>query len=107
MTNIAKMMKKAQEMQAKMGDMQAQMETVEVEGQSGAGMVKVTLDGKGNMKKVSIDPELLNGEDGEVVEDLIVAAHGDAKTKSDEKMQEEMAKLTGDLGLPGGMKLPF
>lgn len=107
MTNIAKMMKKAQEMQEKMGTMQNEMEAIEVEGQSGAGMVKITLDGKGNLKNVSIDPELLNSEDAEVVEDLIVAAHADAKGKSDAKMQEEMAKLTGGLGLPAGMKLPF
>jgi hypothetical protein len=107
MTNIAKMMKKAQEMQEKMGSMQAEMENIEVEGQSGAGMVKLTLDGKGNLKKVSIDPEIFNSEDAEVVEDLIIAAHTDAKAKSDAKMQEEMTKLTGGLGLPPGLKLPF
>ncbi|MGF1606633.1 MAG: YbaB/EbfC family nucleoid-associated protein [Rhodothalassiaceae bacterium] len=105
--NIGKMMKQAQEMQAKMAEMQESLGAMEITGEAGAGMVKVTLTGKGALKAVKIDPSLFSEEEAEVVEDLIVAAHADAKARTDEKMQDEMKKLTGGLGLPPGLKLPF
>ncbi len=105
--NIGKMMKQAQEMQAKMAEMQESLGAMEITGEAGAGMVKVSLTGKGALKALKIDPSLFSEEEAEVVEDLIVAAHADAKARTDEKMQDEMKKLTGGLGLPPGLKLPF
>lgn len=107
MKSFSDMMKQAQEMQGKMGEMQERLKDIEVKGVAGAGMIEVTLNGQGIMKKVSIDPALYSSEEAEVVEDLIVAAHNDAKAKTDAKLQEEMAKLTGGMGLPAGLKLPF
>jgi len=107
MKNLGQMMKKAQEMQAKMGEMQDRMDNVEVTGVSGAGMVEVTLSGKGVMRKLSIDPSLVNKDETEVLEDLIVAAHNDAKSRVEEKVQSEMSDLTGGMELPAGFKLPF
>ncbi len=107
MTSLSEMMKKAQEMQAKMGEMQENLDKMTVEGVSGAGMIKLTLDGKGTLKSVKIDPEIFNAEDAEMVEDLIVAAHNEAKRNLDEKMQEEMSSMTGGLNLPDGFKMPF
>ena len=110
--DIAEMMKKAQEMQAKMADMQNSMSDLKVTGSAGAAMVTVTLAGQGDMKAVSIDPSLFSEDDKEVIEDLIVAAHADAKSKLETAVQEKMKEVTGGLGLPGGfdlsnMKLPF
>jgi DNA-binding YbaB/EbfC family protein len=99
-------MKQAQEMQGKMQEMQARMEDVEMTGQSGAGLVSVTLNGKGEMRGLKMDASLKDG-DIEVMEDLIVAAHNDAKRRVEDYTQEEMGKLTGGLNLPAGMKLPF
>ena len=107
MKNLGQIMKQAQEMQTKMQDMQEKLSAVEMTGSAGAGMVTVTMNGKGELRKVKISPELFNGEDIEVIEDLIVAACGDAKTKAEAYMSEEMAKVTGGLQLPPGMKLPF
>lgn len=107
MKDIGKLFKQAQEMQSRMADMQTQLEALEVAGQSGGGMVTVTLNGKGNMKSVAIDPSLLNGDEAELLEDLLVAAHNDAKGRVEEKMQEEMQKLTGGMALPPGFKMPF
>lgn len=107
MKNLAQMMKQAQEMQGKMQELQARLEKTEVNGDAGAGMVAVTLNCKGQMRGLKLDPALLSPDQAEVLEDLIVAAHNDAKARSDEKMQEEMAKLTGGLGLPADFKLPF
>ena len=106
MKNLSQMMKQAQEMQGKMQEMQARMEEVEMTGQAGAGMVTVTLNGKGEMRGLKMDNSLKDG-DIEVMEDLIVAAHNDAKRRGEEYSQEEMGKLTGGLNLPAGMKLPF
>ncbi|MBT4690256.1 MAG: YbaB/EbfC family nucleoid-associated protein [Rhodospirillaceae bacterium] len=106
MKNLSQMMKQAQEMQGKMQEMQARMEEVEMTGQAGAGMVTVTLNGKGEMRGLKMDNSLKDG-DIEVMEDLIVAAHNDAKRRVEEYSQEEMGKLTGGLNLPAGMKLPF
>jgi nucleoid-associated protein EbfC len=105
--NINDMMKQVQAMQSRMTDMQAKIEQMTVSGQSGGGMVKVTLTGKGVMKSVAIDPALLKPEEREIVEDLIVAAHNDAKAKAEAMMAEEMKQVTGGLSLPPGMKLPF
>lgn len=107
MKNLGNMMKQAQQMQARMQEMQAKLGEVEMTGQSGAGMVSITLNGKGDLKKVKIDPKAVDPEDVEVLEDLIVAAFNDAKNKVEAHMAEETAKLMGGLKLPPGMKLPF
>lgn len=105
MKNIMSMMKQAGEIQKKMADMQAELETLAVDGVSGGGLVKVTLNGKGAMSKLSIDPSLIRPEDGEILEDLIVAAHNDAKAKVEQAMASKMQELTGGLPLPPGFKL--
>jgi hypothetical protein len=107
MKNIGNMLKQAQQMQTKMAEVQERLAAMEVEGTAGAGLVTVTISGKNDIKKVKIDPSLIDPEEAEVLEDLIVAAAADAKSKVDEAMQEEMAKLTGGMQLPPGMKLPF
>ena len=107
MKNLAGLMKQAQQMQSKMEEMQARMEAASVEGQSGAGMVTVTLSGKGDLRDVKIDPKLADPAEMEMLQDLLVSAHADAKRKLDAAMAEEMSKVTGGLQLPGGMKLPF
>jgi nucleoid-associated protein EbfC len=107
MKDIMGIMKQVQGMQAKMADMQAELENATIEGQSGGGMVKVTLTGKGAMKSVAIDPSLMIKDEAEILEDLIVAAHNDAKGKSESMMAEKMKGVTGGLQLPPGMKLPF
>ncbi|MEM9639573.1 MAG: YbaB/EbfC family nucleoid-associated protein [Pseudomonadota bacterium] len=105
--DMAGMMKKAQEMQGKMAQLQEDMHNIMVEGSSGAGLVKASCTAKGELKTLDIDPSIFNGDDKEVVEDLILAAIKDAQTKASERAQEEMAKLTEGLGLPADMKLPF
>ncbi|SHG89325.1 YbaB/EbfC family nucleoid-associated protein [Marivita hallyeonensis] len=107
MGDMAKMMKAAQEMQGKMAQIQEDLETMTVVGESGAGLVKATATAKGELTALDIDPSIFNGDDKEVVEDLILAAIKDAQQKAQTKSQEEMAKLTEGLGLPPGMKLPF
>jgi len=105
--DMAKMMKQAQEMQGKMAQMQEDLENIMVEGVSGAGLVKATATAKGELKGLDIDPSIFNGDDKEVVEDLILAAIKDAQSKATERAQAEMAKMTEGLGLPPGMNLPF
>jgi hypothetical protein len=107
MKNLGDMMKQVQAMQSKMADMQAKLETATVTGQSGGGLVKVTLTGKGAMSALNVDVSLLKEDEKEILEDLIVAAHADAKAKSEALMAEEMKSVTGGLALPPGMKLPF
>ena len=107
MNNFNDMMKKAQEMQKKMQEMQESLSNLEVEGTSGGGMVKIIMNCKNEVKKIDLDPSIIKGNEKEVMEDLIVAALNDAKTKAEEKSQEEMKKLTGGLGLPPDMKMPF
>lgn len=107
MKNLGNMLKQAQQMQAKMTEMQEALDAYEAEGVSGAGMVRVNLNGKGDLRGVKIDPELLKPEDAEVIEDLIAAAFNDAKGKVDAHKKEKMAELTGGLPLPPGMNLPF
>lgn len=105
--NLQKMMKQAQDMQNKMAQMQEELESREFEGASGGGMVKLSLTGKGALTKLSIDASLMNADEKDMLEDLIIAAHNDAKQKADDGASEEMKKLTGGLQLPPGMKLPF
>jgi DNA-binding YbaB/EbfC family protein len=107
MKNLGQMMKQAQEMQAKMAEMQARLDQVELTGAAGGGLVQVTLTGKGDMRNIKIDKSLLDPNEVEVLEDLIRAAFSDAKMRVESHMQEEMSKLTGGLKLPPGMKLPF
>ena len=105
--DMAKMMKSAQDLQSKMTQMQDDLHNVMVTGESGAGLVKATASAKGELKALDIDPSIFNGDDKEVVEDLILAAVKDAQTKATEKAQEEMARLTESMGLPKDIKLPF
>ena len=105
MKNFASMMKQAQELQGRMAEMQAEIERARIEGQSGGGLVTVTLNGKGDLAGVKIDPTLAKPEEVEVLEDLIVAAHTDAKAKVERLMQEKMQSLTGGLPLPPSLKL--
>ena len=107
MKNLGQMMKQAQEMQAKMTEMQQRLAEMEVEGVSGGGMVRVVMNGKSEMRAVKIDPALIDPNDAEVLEDLIVAAASDAKTKVEAKVAEKMRELTGGLDLPPGLSLPF
>ena len=106
MKNLGNLMKQAQQMQAKMGEMQAKLAEVEMTGASGGGLVNITLNGKGDVRKIKIDPSLAAPDEVEVLEDLLVAAFNDAKVKIDAHMQAEMGKLTGGLNIPG-LKLPF
>jgi DNA-binding YbaB/EbfC family protein len=107
MKDLGSLMKQAQAVQAKMAEFQANLEQVSVEGRSGGGMVTVTLSGKGALARLAIDPGLIKPEDKEMLEDLIVAAHADARAKLEERMAAEMSKITGGLPLPPGFKLPF
>ncbi len=107
MKNLGQMMKQAQEMQSKMESLQAELGEAEIPGAAGGGMVSVVLSGKGEMRRVKIDPTLVDPGETEVLEDLIVAAHNDAKAKVEAYAAEEMRKLTGGLNLPPGLKLPF
>lgn len=107
MKNLGNLMKQAQQMQTKMAEMQAKLGDLEVTGAAGGGMLQVTLNGKFELKKIKIDKALVDPEDVEVLEDLILAAFNDAKVKAETAMQEEMAKVTGGLNLPPGIKLPF
>jgi nucleoid-associated protein EbfC len=105
MKDLMGMMKKAQELQGQMQRMQEELAALEVSGQSGAGLVKVTLNGKGEMRSVKIDPSLLKPDDAEIVEDLVLAAFQDAKGKVEGEMQKRMQEVTGGLQLPPGLKL--
>jgi len=105
--NMGDMMKKVQKMQAQIAESQKKLETLEVEGASGGGLVKMTADGKGTIKGIKIDPTLLNPQEVEVLEDLLLAAFLDTHAKAEAKAAEEMGKVTGGLKLPPGMKLPL
>jgi nucleoid-associated protein EbfC len=107
MKDFGELMKQAGAMQAKLAAAQEAIAALEVEGQSGGGMVKIVINGKGYVKAVAIERALLKPEEGEVVEDLIAAAMNDAKAKLDIRAAEEMKALTAGLPLPPGMKLPF
>jgi len=101
--NLTDMMKQAQQLQSKLADTQAELENAEVEGSSGAGLVKVILSGKGNMKSLHVDPSLMKPDEAEILEDLIVAAFNDGKAKVEALVAERMKELTGGLPLPPGM----
>jgi len=107
MKNLAGLMKQASQMQKKMEEMQAALEASTHEGVAGAGMVSLTLSGKGEMKTVRIDPRLADPNEIEMLQDLVMAAHADARRKMDAAAKEEMQKVTGGLDLPPGLKLPF
>ncbi|HEY4254706.1 MAG TPA: YbaB/EbfC family nucleoid-associated protein [Roseomonas sp.] len=110
MKNLGNMLKQAQQMQTRMQEMQAKLEALTVDGAAGGGMVKITLSGKGDLRRVAIDPSLMAADEREVLEDLLLAAHADAKQKVEATMAEEMQKATAGMNLPnmpGGLKLPF
>jgi nucleoid-associated protein EbfC len=107
MKNLAGLMKQAQEMQTKMEEMQARLEAMETEGVAGASLVTTTLNGKGTLRRIKIDPKLIDPAEAEMLEDLIVAAHADAKRKVEARAAEEMQQVTAGLPIPPGMKLPF
>ena len=107
MKDIMGMMKKAQELQDKMAQMQQSLGDLVVEGRAGGGLVTVSLNGRGELKGVKIDPSLLKADEGEILEDLLVAAHADAKGKAESEAQGKMAEMTAGLPLPPGMKFPF
>jgi nucleoid-associated protein EbfC len=107
MKNLSDIMKQVQSMQDRMQDMQAKLDTVRVMGQSGGGMVKVEMTGKFSLVGITIDPSLMKPEERDILEDLIIAAHTDAKAKAEAAAAEEMKAVTGGLPLPPGFKLPF
>ena len=107
MVNIENMMKQAQQLQKKMAEIQEKLNSIEVEGTSGGGMIKVISTAKGEIKRITIDNSLMKQEEKEIAEDLIVAAINDAKQKGEEAAQKEMKNVTGGIPLPPGMKLPF
>ncbi|MDR3521953.1 MAG: YbaB/EbfC family nucleoid-associated protein [Acidocella sp.] len=107
MKNLAGLMQQAKQMQANMEAMQAKLETAQIEGVSGAGLVRVTLTGKGVLKGIKIDSKLADPAEIEMLEDLILAAHADAKSKLDAFTESEMKNATGGMQLPAGLKLPF
>lgn len=106
--DMGKLMQQAQQMQAKMAEVQGRLKTLEAEGSAGAGMVTARASAEGEVRKITVDPSLLGGgEEKEVLEDLLAAAVNDAVRKARELGQAEMQKIAEDMGLPGGMKLPF
>jgi DNA-binding YbaB/EbfC family protein len=106
MLNIQGLMKQAQQMQKRLADEQAKLAEEEVEGTSGGGMVKITINGKFVMTKIKIDPSLLKDNETEILEDLVMAAYNDAQSKADAKMSSALGSVTEGLNL-GGLKLPF
>lgn len=107
MKDLMGLMSKAKEMQQKMADMQAEMETMTAEGTAGGGVVTVTMSGKGQLTGLTIDPSVFAEHDAEILEDLIMAAHNDAKGKVEAVMAEKTQEMTAGLPIPPGMKLPF
>jgi len=107
MKNIAGLMKQASQMQENMKQMQAKLEAAELEGVAGAGLVRLVLTGKGTLKSITVDPKLADPAETEMLQDLILAAHADAKGKLDAFTESEMKNATGGLQLPPGLKLPF
>jgi nucleoid-associated protein EbfC len=105
MADFLGLMKQATELKSKMEAMQAELDNLQVEGSSGGGLVTVTLSGKGELKAVKIDGSLMKAEEKEIVEDLIVAAHADARRKAEVLLQDKMKAVAGGLPLPPGMKL--
>lgn len=107
MRDFGKMLKQAQELQERMARLNEEVEALEIEGKAGGGLVTITLNGKNELRGIHIDPSLATPDETEILEDLIVAAHADARQKAEAAMAERMRDLTGGLQLPAGMKLPF
>ncbi len=107
MMNLGNMMKAAQKMQTKMAELQEQLADLEITGQSAGGMVTAMVNGKNELRRLKIDPSLIDRDDAEVLEDLIVAAVNDARLKVEQEVQSKTAEVMGDLGLPPGFKMPF
>tara|TARA_B100000945_G_scaffold183758_1_gene147369 strand:+ start:1086 stop:1409 length:324 start_codon:yes stop_codon:yes gene_type:complete len=107
MNNFNNMIKQAQDLQKKMAEAQEKVETLEAEGISGGGLVRITINGKNNVTSVNIDETAIDKNEKEILEDLIVAAFNDARDKIQRKIADEMSSLTGGIKLPPGMKLPF
>ncbi|PTW63062.1 hypothetical protein C8N35_1011112 [Breoghania corrubedonensis] len=105
--DFLKMMKQAKQIQEQMGSLQEEIGQIEVTGMSGGGLVTVVMSGKGEMKSLKIDPSLAREGEVEILEDLVLAAHNDAKAKAEAAMQEKTQDLMSGMGLPAGMKLPF
>lgn len=107
MVNFNQFLKQAQSMQGKMQEMQEKLEASEFEGKSGGGMVVLKVNGKGDLKSISIDKSIIDAEEKEMLEDLIVAAYNDSKSKADAASEDSMSGALGGLALPPGFKLPF
>ncbi len=107
MMDFMGLMKQAQQMQAKMSEAHSELDHIEIESEAGGGLVKMTMSAKGALRSITIDPSLLKLEEKEILQDLIVAAHLQARAKADEAMGEKLKMLTGGLQLPAGFKLPF
>ena len=107
MNQLQQMLKQAQKIQSQLAETQEKLGTLEVQGTSGGGVVTVFVNGRGEMRRVKIDPSLLTPEEGEVLEDLLIAAYNDAKAKAETMANEEMSKVTGGIALPPGMNMPF
>ena len=107
MKNITDLMKQMRDVQRRMQTMQEELAAAEVAGRAGGGMVTVTLSGKGEMKGVAIDPSLMKAEEREILEDLIIAAHNDARARMEALIAEKMKEASGGLPLPPGMDMPF
>ena len=105
--NFNNMMKQAQDLQKKMAEAQKKVESLEAEGTSGGGLIKIIIDGKNKVKSVKIDESLISKDDIEILEDLILAAFNDGKEKIQKKITDEMSSITGGLQLPPGFKMPF
>lgn len=105
--DFLKMMKQAKQMQEQMGSLQEEIAAIEVSGTAGGGLVTVIMTGKGEMRSLKIDPSLAKEDEIEILEDLVLAAHNDAKAKAEAAMQEKTQELMSGMGLPAGMKLPF
>ncbi|MBI1273427.1 MAG: YbaB/EbfC family nucleoid-associated protein [Alphaproteobacteria bacterium] len=105
--NLGQMMKQAQEMQQKLQEMQQRMAATDITGKAGGGMVEITMTVKGDARRIKIDPQLINPNDKEMLEDLLVSAINDARTKAEAFIASETEKMMGGMNLPPGMKLPF
>ena len=107
MNNMSQIMKQAKAMQEKMAEMQKKIEETEIEGSSGGGAVKIIMNGKHEVKNLFIDPSIVNSDEKEVLEDLIIAALNDANKKIAENTNDQLGSISGGMGLPPGLKLPF
>ena len=107
MNNMSQIMKQAKAMQEKMAEMQKKIEETEIEGSSGGGAVKILMNGKHEVKKLFIDPSIVNSDEKEVLEDLIIAALNDVNKKISENTNDQLGSISGGMGLPPGLKLPF